>query len=172
MKKNETGKTLEVSSEGAVCVKKKCGRLWGKLLVLVILVILVVAGCYYFKDKSGTLSVAGGKNQASSQADQSQAQQQILAIVAKVKRLMVLPDNELPQVVVISDAAQAAKAQPFLAGAQNGDVLLVYVSQHKAIVYSPARDIIVNVGPVYMDNSASSTTSSVQTQTPSSTKKK
>jgi hypothetical protein len=46
----------------------------------------------------------------------------------------------------------AAKEQPFLAGSQNGDILMVYTGIGKAIVYSPARDLIVNVGPVQMGN--------------------
>ena len=70
---------------------------------------------------------------------------------------MILPDNEVPQVAEIRDAALAAKEQLFYAGAQNGDKILIYLNSRKAIVYSPARNIIVNVGPVYMDNPASST---------------
>ena len=84
---------------------------------------------------------------------------------------MILPDNELPQMAEIRDATLAAKEQPFYAGAQNGDKILIYVSLRKAIIYSPTRDIIVNVGPVYMDNPAS-TASSTPRAPSAPTKKK
>ncbi|MCU0660002.1 MAG: hypothetical protein MUD00_00045 [Candidatus Pacebacteria bacterium] len=40
----------------------------------------------------------------------------------------------------------------FFKGAQKGDKLVVFPTTGKAIIYSPERDIIVNVGPVTFDN--------------------
>jgi cytoskeletal protein RodZ len=133
----------EVISEAKVCAKKKCCGMSSKFWWLVAIIILVVAGYYAWTVY---------KPQPSQAEAQKMAEQQVMALVAKVRRHMVLPEKEVPQVAEIKDAALAAKEQPFLAGSQNGDVLLVYTSISKAIVYSPARDVIVNVGPVQMNN--------------------
>ena len=44
---------------------------------------------------------------------------------------------------------------------QNGDKLLVY--KEKAIIYSPARNVIVNVGPVIIQNQAGGETANQPT---------
>lgn len=174
MKKSDITKA-EISAEGNVCSTKKCGGLWRKFMCLIILVVITVAGYYGWNAIKGLrpgLDLPAGQEQTAGvndQAAQAAAQKEILAVVAKVKRLMVLPDNELPQMAEIRDAALAAKEQPFYAGAQNGDKILIYVSTRKAIIYSPARDIIVNVGPVYLDNPASTTPTSAPS---TATKKK
>lgn len=88
-----------------------------------------------------------------SQVDQAQVQ----ALIAKVAKLVILPTGEQPVVATINDAASLIKQQAFYSGAINGDVVLVYQKASKAIVYSPSRNLIVNVGPVILQNSASST---------------
>ncbi len=139
----------EVSSEGVVSSKGKkcCGmsyKFWGGVIIVVV---IIIAGYYAW----GALKPKPSQTEA-----QKAAEQQVLAIVARVKKLMVVPDGEVPQVAEIKDAALAAKEQPFLAGSQNGDVLLVYATAGKAIVYSPARNVIVNVGPVQMNKADAS----------------
>lgn len=175
MRKSDISKAEETSAEPMVCSKKKCGGMKGKFMTLVVVIVLVVVGYYgwqYAKNSGLSLpgGVAGDKNLT---AEQKQAQQEILAVVAKVKRLMVVPENELPQMAEIKDAALAAKDQPFYAGSQNGDKVLVYVAARKAIIYSPSRNIIVNVGPVYMDEAKSTAptqaTPSATTSTPTPT---
>lgn len=137
----------ELSSEAKVCTKKKCCSMKSKFGILVVIILLAVVGYY-----SWTIY----KTQSSQADTQKMAEQRVMALVAKVRRHMVLPDKEIPQVAEIKDAALAAKEQPFLTGSQNGDVLLVYESISKAIVYSPARDVIVNAGPVQMNNTDTS----------------
>jgi len=128
-----------VSDEGGVSTKKKCCGQKGKLGLLILVVALAVAGYYLWTVYKSPLSEA---------EMQAQAIEKTQEIVAKVSRLMVVPEGELPQVAEIKDAALAAKEQPFLTGSQNGDLLLVYTQSGKAIVYSPTRNVIVNVGPV------------------------
>lgn len=73
---------------------------------------------------------------------------QIKEIVEKVGKLIFLPENEDPAMATITDAGSLMKEQPFYVGSQNGDVVLIYEKALKAIIYSPERNIIVNVGPV------------------------
>jgi len=148
---------VEDQTEGATCSTKKCGGLWHKFVWLIILVAIVVVGYYGWSAIKGlkpSLDLSANQDQVA----QAAAQKEILAVVAKVKRLMVLPDNELPQMLEIRDATLAAKEQPFYIGSQNGDKLLIYVSTGKAIIYSPARDLIVNVGPIKMDDTTNKET--------------
>lgn len=81
---------------------------------------------------------------------QAQAAKENASLVKKVGKLMMLPPGT-PAIFVIQDPTQLSGQQPFFAGAQKGDQLLVYSDSAKAIIYSPSRNIIVNVGPVTFD---------------------
>ena len=99
------------------------------------------------------------KSPAQMAAQQNQAQVQ--DIISKVNKLIILPTGEEPVVATINDASSLIKDQVFYKGAQNGDVVLVYQKASKAIVYSPSRNLIVNVGPIFLQNQ--------QAQTPAAT---
>lgn len=71
-------------------------------------------------------------------------------IVGKVGKLIVLPKDEIPVTATITDANALIQKEPFYNGSENGDIVLMYQKALKAIIYSPSRNIIVNVGPVYM----------------------
>lgn len=87
-------------------------------------------------------------------AQQEAAKKEVQALVDKVKKLVVLPENEDPTIATITDAPALAKEQPFYKDAHNGDKLMVYMQAKKAFIYDPNRNILVNVGPIYMENSA------------------
>jgi len=82
---------------------------------------------------------------------QELAKQEIDKVVEKVKKHIRLPEGEDPVMATIIDVESLVKEQPFYQGANNGDKVLVYPKAQKAILYSPLDDIIVNVGPVYLD---------------------
>ncbi len=69
------------------------------------------------------------------------------ALLDKVKGMMILP-NEDPAIFIIQDPESLIKQQPFFVGSQKDDRLLLYPKAGKAIIYSPSRNIIVNVGPI------------------------
>lgn len=98
---------------------------------------------------------------------QKLAQEQIQATVDKVSKLMILP-KELPQVLVLQDVAKIKAQQPFFKDAEDGDQVLIYSST--AIVYSPSKNKIVNVGPVTRDPQQG-TSSQVQSSNASTTTK-
>lgn len=138
--------------------KKVAFSLW--LLAFVILLIgFVWALVNYYQTKSQLekLSTPAGQ--------QELAKQETEAIVAKVKKLIVLPTNEQPTIATITDAASIAKEQPFYQNAHNGDKVLIYVQAKKAIIYDAVNDILVNVGPVFIDNSNAQQTASVEANT-------
>jgi len=111
------------------------------------------------------------KNAVSVASEMEQAQ--VKELIAKVSKLIILPTGEEPVVATINDAAALVKDQIFYKGAKNGDVVLVYQKASKAIVYSPERNIIVNVGPVVLeDQQQTSQVTPVATTTATTTKKK
>lgn len=119
-------------------------------IIVLIIIVLIVAGIYYFV-----------KPQASS-SDVPVAE--VKAVLEKLERHIILPTDETPQIGRIDDPVQAAKAQPFVTGAEKGDLLIVYVKASKAIVYSPTRDIIINVGPVSMNPEPTAKPAPVETE--------
>lgn len=92
--------------------------------------------------------------------------EQAQALLANVGKLIQLPAGETPTMATINDAASAKVAQPFLANAQNGDVLIVYAQAGEAILYRPSTDKLIAVGPV--DNTSPSTAAN-PTVTPAAT---
>lgn len=79
---------------------------------------------------------------------QERAQQEVGSVVAATGKLIILPQGETPALATVTNAATLAAQQPFFVNAQNGDDLLVYPKAAEAILYSPSRNIIVNVGPI------------------------
>lgn len=75
-------------------------------------------------------------------------QQQATDILKRVGQLIQLPANETPSMATINDAASVKKAQPFLANAENGDILIVYAGAQTALLYRPSENKLIAVGPV------------------------
>jgi hypothetical protein len=123
-------------------------------VVLSILLIAAVIGLLllaqkYLKAKNDLTALQDPTAQQAK--DKAEAQ----ALVAKVGQLMVLPAGE-PSIATVVDAAALASQQVFFQNAKNGDKVLIY--KDKAILYDPAANQIVNVGPVLMANDQVATT--------------
>lgn len=67
--------------------------------------------------------------------------------IAAVGRLMLLPANEEPTVMQVTDVSKL-KDQPFFANALNGDKVLIYAKSKKAILYRLTTNKIIDVAPV------------------------
>ena len=109
----------------------------GAIVVLTLVIVLAVLG---------TLRLTNGYWIWASEEVQQAVE--VERIVEAVGRHILLPENETPLVATITDAATLAQEQPFYVGSVDGDQLLIYGESLRAIVYSPSRNIIVNVGPV------------------------
>lgn len=77
-----------------------------------------------------------------------QGQEQATQILREVGQLIQLPPNETPTMATISNAAAVKQSQPFLANAENGDVLIVYANAREALLYRPSTNKLIAVGPV------------------------
>lgn len=121
-------------------------RRLSKLLFTVLLIVSIGGFLWYYfsyhqlKDEVDLLS--------DPVAQQEIYEQEVEDILSKVGRHIVLPADEIPELATIQDAEALAAEQAFFEGAINGDKLLVF--SQKALLYSPSRDILVNVGPIYV----------------------
>ncbi len=91
------------------------------------------------------------------------AQQEVTSLVAKVGRLVVLPEGETPTVATVSDP-EALKDQTFFANAVKGDKVLIYAQAKKAFLYSVSMNKIIEVAPLNIGNQKSVTPPSTETK--------
>jgi len=70
----------------------------------------------------------------------------LLKAPVNANKLMRLPQDEKPQVFKIT--GQTPRNQEFIKEAKNGDVLLLYIKNQKAVLYDPMKNQILKVGPL------------------------
>lgn len=109
------------------------------ILMVIVLVVLVVVA--YFGYSYWT------KQNNSPEAQAQKLQEQKNTILEKVGALVEVP-NEEPVMFTVNDANLLKSQQAFFKDAENGDVLLVYQTNSKAIIYREKTNKIVNSGPV------------------------
>lgn len=117
---------------------------WPRVVISVLVVLLVLGaaafpGIYYYRKY---------------QAAQKQLSRNPLlledstqGIVDEIGKLIDLPKDETPTVATVSDA-EKLKGQIFFAKAKNGDKVLIYNTNKKAILYDPVNKKILEVGPL------------------------
>ena len=121
-------------------------------LVIFILIIAVGFGWYFMKYQEAQQRI---DDLLSAGVGQKLSEEEITNLIDKVGKLVLLPEGEIPTVVVIEDAIALAEQQPFFKGASDGDKILIY--SEKAFIYNPEKNILVNVGPVYFEDKATTT---------------
>ena len=110
-------------------------RFWLPLTLIVI--VALVATAFFF-----------GRHSVYQAHPELSGAEQAVALLEKVGSLIELPQGEMPQMATIEDAESVKSVQPFLANAQNGDILIVYASAQTALLYRPSTNKLIAVGPV------------------------
>ena len=105
--------------------------------ILVIVALASLGATYYFYSQLNQLKVN----------PQAAAQEEAKALVAKVGKLIVLPEGEDPTIATVADP-EALREQPFFAKAKQGDKVLIYTNARKAILYDVESNKIVEVAPI------------------------
>lgn len=93
------------------------------------------------------------------------------SLVKDAGKIIILPTNEEPTIFDISNPDTLIAQQPFFTGSITGDKLLIYKQAARAIIYSPSRHLIVNVGPITNDQ-APAVQQETAKDSPTSTRKK
>lgn len=84
------------------------------------------------------------------------AKQEVALTLSRLQKLTIIPEED-PVVATIIDASLLASQSAFYRDAQNGDQLVVFPQAQKAYIFSPSRNIVVNAGPLIIDNGGGTT---------------
>lgn len=106
------------------------------LILSILVLVLAAASVYFYLQSKGKAKNASGQSQA-----------EIKALVAKVGKLLVLPEDETPTVATVSDP-EKLKDQQFFTDAKKGDKVLIYTNAKKAILYDPVANKIITIAPI------------------------
>jgi hypothetical protein len=113
-----------------------------RAIVGVLVLIVIAGGGYYFYH-------------ASSSTPEKTSQEETKRLVAAVGKLMVLPASEQPIIATVADPSKLT-SQPFFANAKKGDKVLIYNIAHKAVLYRPDQNVIIDVAPLSIGTPAPS----------------
>lgn len=69
------------------------------------------------------------------------------SLLKKVRRHVLLPENEMPTIATVSDKSKLAD-QPFFDRAEEGDKVLIYVKDGRAILFRPKLNRVVEMTSV------------------------
>jgi hypothetical protein len=128
---------------------------WKKLILAGLVVVVIVAlasGAYFFNKYQKDQSLL--KNPQQAKADEAQI------LVAKVGKLVKLPD-ETPAVATVSDISKLS-GQSLFKSAQNGDKVLIFAKNKKAVIYRPSTNQVINIGNIVVNPNATSAPASPQ----------
>jgi len=134
-----------------------------KLVIYLLLTLIVLTGLggLYLYDSYMQLqekyTVAQETLNAASNEQIGKTAEEIAALTEKIKQHMLLPDEE-PVVATIDNADALKEDNEFYANTQNDDVVFIYQKALKALIYRESEDILINVGPVYVDPQATQQT--------------
>ncbi len=78
----------------------------------------------------------------------SQKPHEVEDIKLAIGKHYLLPSDEEPALLTVEDKTKVTSS--FFARAENGDKILVYKNNKKALLYRPSIDKIIEVGPVSM----------------------
>jgi hypothetical protein len=70
----------------------------------------------------------------------------VQSIATKVSKLALTPPGETPTIGVIPDPTSIQDNKEFFKNASQGDYLVVYPNARLMLIYSPARNIVINMG--------------------------
>lgn len=137
------------------------------VVIFAIAVLAVLA--YFFKPWTyfnGNASASSTVTSSSTNQEQTEKQaEEAKDIIKKVRKVMVLPDEE-PVMYMIDNPAELIAQQAFFTGTQKGDILMIFPKSAKAVIYSKSRNVIVNAGPVTYTGDETSQAAPQSTTTP------
>lgn len=117
-----------------------------KILALLIIIVIVLLGFAIFKKFNPSVKIPEGQL----------SEKEIKVLVNKVSKLINVPE-ETPVIATIIEADQLIAEQKFYVGSKDGDYLMVFPKAQKAIIYREKENKLINVGPIIIDQPATTT---------------
>lgn len=109
-----------------------------KIATLLLLITLVIFTILFLQERAKVRNLTS-------------ANREIEKIINQAGQLIILPRDLKPNIATIENVEKLKEKEPnFYKNAENGDKLLLYPNQ--VILYSPKRNIIVNVAPIIPEN--------------------
>lgn len=140
-----------------------------KIIITVFIIAIIGAVAYFQPWKSGDTTTITNSGAAvistGSTPEQGEAAKTVLEALGKI---MLLPTGDEPVIYAIENAQELIAQQAFFTGSQNGDTLIIFPQNQKAIIYSSARNVVVNAGPLSTSDEAAAPSPAATTATPSS----
>lgn len=132
--------------------KRKMPKLL-KIILCLLLIALVAVGIYAALDNAGYIKAM---KLALQYQKQTALSKEDAAVLAQLKKIILLPDDVNPTMADITDVEALKKTQPgFFANASNGQKLIIYSDQ--AIIFDAKANKIIKVGPVQFNNQEGAT---------------
>jgi len=127
---------------------------FGKSIFGLLFVIIVIGGSFllwqnYQLKANASEDVVGNMDQT---GDEILSDNDIAALVAKISKHIILPSDEEPTIATIVDADKLSQDQAFYSNVKDGDKVLIYMNAQKALIYRESEDVLINVGPVYTND--------------------
>lgn len=91
------------------------------------------------------------------------ATEEVKLVTGSIKRFMELPNDEDPTLATVTDQAKL-KDQDFFKNSLNGDKVLIYTKAHKAILYRPSTNRVIEFAPLTFGAESQASQSGVQAQ--------
>ncbi len=120
--------------------KPKVGFAWWLVLAFALLSVFLFVQYREAQAKLHTPSTAANTKQVND-------------VVAKVRRLVVVPSDQTPTVATVAHA-EKLRSQTFFANARDGDKVVVFSKQKQAILYRPSTNQIVTISAVQVTPAA------------------
>ena len=125
--------------------------------VLTLLILLVVGGslaaAFYFYQKYQKIRTS----------PEELAREEVLSATTAISRFMELPTDEEPTLATVTDN-EKLKDQDFFKNAQNDDKVLIYAKAHKAILYRPSTNKVIEFAPLTFGEETQTDSSDAQAE--------
>lgn len=137
---SEKGKSAERGFFGRILWFLRKNLKWIALAIVILAVTLLAYG--YINTRNQLAELSNPKK-----ANQNQTQE----LVSEISKYAQLPTGETPTVATVQDVSKL-KGQPFFAGAQNGDKVLIYTKANKAVLYRPSTNKILQYSTINLNS--------------------
>lgn len=107
-------------------------------IIVFIMFLFSTSAAIYFYQKSQNLNPQKAAIENEEDAEK---------LIAKVNRLIVMGEEDVPSIATVSDL-EKLKGQAFFAKAKVGDKVLIYSGAQKAILYREGEDKIIEIAPI------------------------